>query len=214
MRKTSFLIFNCVNVADCVSEDFLFMMSFNRLSNLRWKICAMRLSCSWADWFGSNTSCTSCQPAFAVKVMKRSEPPNLSHRASVFCKLCCMKQGSLVKLAGRTTFLPTKARSMPSWRASMTPLYSSVKSCFWCLWTQVRHECSAAVLRTLQVNSFICCTWPWVKTCDVSQILPYLHVTVSKCTWCYFGHFLYFHAHDREYILLYFDTITGLVMIG
>ena len=37
-----------------------------------------------------------------------------------------------------------------------------------------------------------CCTWPWVYTCDESQILPYLHVIMSKCTWCYFGHFPWF----------------------
>ena len=59
-----------------------------------------------------------------------------------------------------------------------------------------------------------CCTWPWVNACDVSRILPYLHVTVSKYTWYYFGHFLCFNAHDCEYIVLYFDTITWLVMIG
>ena len=59
-----------------------------------------------------------------------------------------------------------------------------------------------------------CCMWPWVNTCDVSRILPHLHMTVSKCTWCYFGHFLRFLACDRGYIVLYFDAITWLVMIG
>ena len=58
------------------------------------------------------------------------------------------------------------------------------------------------------------CTWLWVNTCDVSQRLPYLHVTMSKCTWCYLGHFLDFLARDHEYILLYFDTVTWLVVIG
>ena len=59
-----------------------------------------------------------------------------------------------------------------------------------------------------------CCTWPWVKACDVSSILPYLHVTVSKCTWCYFRHLPYVLACDHGYIILYFNTITWLVMIG
>ena len=36
-----------------------------------------------------------------------------------------------------------------------------------------------------------CCTWPWVKICDVSRILLHLHVTVSKGTWCYLRHFMH-----------------------
>ena len=59
-----------------------------------------------------------------------------------------------------------------------------------------------------------CCTWPWVNTCDVSWIFPYLHVTVRKYTWHYVGHFRYFLARDCGYIVLYFVMITRLVMIG
>ena len=59
-----------------------------------------------------------------------------------------------------------------------------------------------------------CCTWLWVNTCDVSRTLPYLHVTVSKCTWWLLWTFPLCFARDREYIVPYFDTITWLVMIG
>ena len=67
------------------------------------------------------------------------------------------------------------------------------------------------VMDATKLIPWFCCTWPWVNTCDVSQILSYLHVTVGKCMWCYFREFL---ARDRGYTVLYQDMITWLVMIG
>ena len=56
----------------------------------------------------------------------------------------------------------------------------------------------------------------WGYLLQTLQVIRFslLHVTVSEYTWSYFGHSLSFLARDREYIVLYFDTITWLVTIG
>ena len=122
-------------------------MSSNRLSNLRWKTRVTRLGQLLAIWEGSNSSWTSHQPELAVKVMNRSEPLNLCKSARAFWRLCCMKWGPLVKLAGKTTFLPIEVRLTPSWSALTTPLYSSAWSFFLLSHTQIKCECSAAAQR-------------------------------------------------------------------
>ena len=52
-------------------------------------------------------------------------------------------------------------------------------------------------IHVMYLGYSLTCTWPWVSTHDITSDIS-----------------LSFLAHDREYIVLYFDMITGLVMIG
>ena len=210
-----------LSILQNVVTHLTFMPLWYTSSNLNFRCCFPNFSTSVSTWryklllqHSRNAQLSTVQSRSTTLLLLHFMPPVIS-LVQVACSASKFSQHpTFLAISDVTPSLSSLMILGSEWR-----VWKSGASCFSSLSSigaRSFHACSLSGLFILtnMIQTQAC--GPWHKNATVTDatlthLFPFLHMTMRYYMWCTDTSFL---ARDREYVVLYLDMITWLVMIG